>query len=216
VDLVHAVFEPRGAGPHPALVALHGWGANAFDLLGLAPHLCGGRLLVVCPQGPIELTVGPETSGYGWFPLALGQPPDIPAVASAGRLLDKFILSSLDRYPIDPRKLAVAGFSQGGFMAYLLALQRPDRFAAVAVLSSWFAKEIADALKLRPGGAYPPTLIHHGARDELIPVERVRDSAALLAELGVPVTTREFDMGHEINAQSLAHLSSWLRDRLVL
>ena len=37
MHLIHAIFEPPGDGPHPTILALHGRGANALDLLGLAP-----------------------------------------------------------------------------------------------------------------------------------------------------------------------------------
>ncbi|HEX2385639.1 MAG TPA: hypothetical protein VHL99_03700, partial [Candidatus Binatia bacterium] len=69
MQLAHTIFEPAGDGPHPTILALHGWGASAQDLLGLAPHLAGGRLLVICPQGPLEVPLGPQSIGYGWFPL---------------------------------------------------------------------------------------------------------------------------------------------------
>ena len=59
MQLVHTVFEPEGDEPYPTVLALHGWGANAMDLLGIAPHLCSGRFLVICPQGPVEVPLGP-------------------------------------------------------------------------------------------------------------------------------------------------------------
>ena len=59
MDLFHTLQHPAGPGPHPTIIALHGWGANAHDLFGLAPHLLGGEALVVCPQGPIEVPQGP-------------------------------------------------------------------------------------------------------------------------------------------------------------
>src|ERR1043166_8667894 len=83
MQLVHTIFEPAGEGPHPTILAFHGWGANAQDLLGLAPYLAGGRFLVICPQGPLEVPLGPHAMGYGWFPLTMGRPPDIPAIVSA-------------------------------------------------------------------------------------------------------------------------------------
>ena len=51
MQLVHTVYEPAGDGPHPAIVALHGWGANAMDLLGLAPYLVNGSVPLSRP-GP--------------------------------------------------------------------------------------------------------------------------------------------------------------------
>ena len=125
MQLAHAIFEPSGDGPHPTILALHGWGANAQDLLGLAPYLCGGRFLVICPQGPLEVPLGPRAVGYGWFPLTMGDPVNVPAIISARGELRAFLDSALKRYPVDRKKSIVLGFSQGGVMAYGLALAEP-------------------------------------------------------------------------------------------
>ena len=42
-----------------------------------------------------------------------------------------FLDDALERYPIDNKKLAVLGFSQGGVMAYSLGLGEPERFAVL-------------------------------------------------------------------------------------
>ena len=75
MELIHTAYQPSGRGPFPTLLTLHGRGANAFDLLGLAPYLCGGRFMVVCPQAPLETPIGPESVGYAWYPMSLGGPP---------------------------------------------------------------------------------------------------------------------------------------------
>src|SRR5690349_6033976 len=108
MQLIHAVHEPAGNGPHPTIIALHGWGANALDLLGLAPHLAGGRFLVICPQGRIEVPLGPM-SGYGWFPITMGGPLDAQAFANGVNDARNFIDAAMQRYPIDPNKLVVLG-----------------------------------------------------------------------------------------------------------
>ncbi len=213
--LVHSIFEPRGEGPHPTFVALHGWGANAFDLLGLAPFLCGGRFLVICPQGPVETPVGPGAVGYGWFPLTMGNPPDMRAVLSARDQLKAFLDLALARYPIDQKKLIVLGFSQGGVMAYTLALNEPGRFAALVVLSSWLPQELADTFSPKVDRERLPTLIQHGSRDELIEVDRARRSVEILRGLSIPITYREYDIRHEISPRSLADLSTWLEEKVV-
>ena len=45
MKLVHTIYEPGGPGPHPTIIAFHGWGASALDLLGVAPYLGDGRWL---------------------------------------------------------------------------------------------------------------------------------------------------------------------------
>ena len=214
MQLIHTLYEPSGAGPHPTILTLHGRGANAFDLLGLAPHLCQGRFLLICPQGPLETPIGPGATGYAWYPLTMGGPPDVAAMVSSQQKLQGFLDECLERYPIDPRKLALLGFSQGGVMAYILGLKMPERFAALAALSSWLPQEVFE--QAPPDAAQSlPTLVHHGSRDELIHVNRARAAVEKLREWRVPITYGEYDMGHEITARSLTDLSAWLEEKVI-
>ncbi|HTM10937.1 MAG TPA: alpha/beta hydrolase-fold protein [Verrucomicrobiae bacterium] len=215
MQLEHAIFEPSGEGPHPTILALHGWGANALDLLGLAPYLCGGRFLVICPQGPLTVPIGQHAVGYGWFPLTMGQPPDVPAIVSARDKLRAFLDAAINRYPIDGKKLVVLGFSQGGVMAHSLALAEPERFAGVAVLSSWLPKELLSLFSQADGKQLPPILVQHGSLDELIEIARARDSIEALRGLSSQVTYREYDMAHEIGPKSLGDLTEWLQEKVL-
>ena len=144
MDLLYTAHVPAGDGPHPAILLLHGWGASAHDLIGLAPVLHGGRTLVLCPQGPLAFQAGPGMLGYGWFPLVPGRPPDPAAIETARLQVEAFLDAALARYPIDRARLIVAGFSQGGFLAYQIALRAPARFAGLMALSSWLPQELAE------------------------------------------------------------------------
>ena len=211
--LLHTAYEPAGNGPHPTIIAFHGWGASGMDLLGLAPYLAGGRFLLLCPQGRIVVPLG-DAEGYGWFPLTMGAPPD-PAAFEAG-LNDAadFIDAARRRYPIDPKKLVLLGVSQGGVIAYGLALREPDRFAGLVALSSWLPQSVVNGLPSPPETRLA-ALVQHGTGDELIDIERGRESVERLRARNVAATYREFDMGHEISAASLGDLNSWLEDKIL-
>jgi len=211
--LAHTAHVPAGEGPFPALIALHGWGANAHDLFGLAPSIHDGEAVVLCPQGPVRVPIGGGMAGYGWFPMIPGQPPDEEAFLATAEALRRFVDMALERYPIDPARVALAGFSQGGIMAYELALRAPDRFAGLAALSSWFPEPLADRLPKLPGHEGFPILVVHGTRDSSIPVERAREAREALRPYGVALMYREFDMGHEIRADALRVILKWLEER---
>lgn len=213
MNLLHCVYEPPGEGPHPTVLALHGWGANALDLLGLAPYVAGGRLRFICPQGPVTVPLGP-TVGYGWFPLTAGGATDPQEFAAGLDALHGFLDGAVDRYSLDERKLVCLGFSQGGVMAYALALGEPTRFAGLVALSSWLPGALVNVLPAAERSQLP-VLVHHGVSDPMIEVTRGRHSVELLRQLGTPVTYREFDMGHEIDGKSLADLSGWLEQQLL-
>src|SRR5512139_2188980 len=91
MELLHTAHVPAGEGPFPTVVALHGWGASAHDLLGLAPFLHGGEALVLCPQGPVAFEVGPGMRGHGWFPIDPSRRFDVAGFAKGVAALKAFL-----------------------------------------------------------------------------------------------------------------------------
>jgi phospholipase/carboxylesterase len=213
MNLLYTAHVPAGDGPFPVVIALHGWGAGAHDLLGLAPLLFDGQAVVICPQGQVAVPFGGGQYGYGWFPLRLGEQTDVEAFRRAADALKEFVDEALERYPIDPRRVVAAGFSQGGMMAYHLALSDPSHFAGLVALSSWFPAELAEELPPAPGHQGLPVLILHGTRDDRIGVEKARESREALRPYGVAMTYREFDMGHEIRPDALKVVLQWLKEK---
>jgi phospholipase/carboxylesterase len=214
MNLIHTLFEPAGDGPHPAIIALHGWGANALDLLGLAPYIAAGKFIVICPQGPLEVPIGPIV-GYGWFPIRMGTPPTEEVVDAAVDHAAKFIDAALDKYPVNRRKLVLLGFSQGGVMAFRLAFRNPERFAALVGISTWFPPELKKSALANDAIQQLPTLIQHGRADDMIELSRAKESVEHLRELKVPLTYREYDCGHEITASGLEDLSEFLSAKVL-
>ena len=147
MDLLYTAHVPEGPGPHPTLIAMHGWGASAHDLIGLAPVLHRGQALVLCPQGPLAFQAGPGMVGHGWFPLTQTGPPDVQEIEKSLVILNAWIDEAVEQFPVDRSRLVLGGFSQGGFMAYLLALRSPERYKALLALSSWLPEELAKAIE---------------------------------------------------------------------
>jgi len=215
MDLLHTAHIPAGDGPFPTIIALHGWGASAHDLIGLAPIFDGGRSIVLCPQGPLAFQAGPGQVGYGWFPLTGGGEAD-PAEVEAGiEKLERFLDKAIDALAVERRKIAILGFSQGGVMAYALALHHPGTYAGLVALSSWLPDAMAESVPANPELANLPTLVIHGTRDGMISIDLARESRDALAKLGVSATYREYEMGHEINPEALRQIISWLDEKVV-
>jgi phospholipase/carboxylesterase len=138
----------------------------------------------------------------------------MPAILAAREQLWAFLDTAAKRYPIDQRQLMVLGFSQGGVMAYSLGLGDPQRFAALAALSTWLPPELLDNLPDATAVQRLPILVQHGSRDELVQVDRARQSVERLRQWRMPLTYREYEMGHEISARSLTDLSTWLDEKV--
>jgi polyhydroxybutyrate depolymerase len=74
------------------------------------------------------------------------------------------------RVRIDPQRIAVTGFSNGGLLSYRLVCERPDVFRLAVTVAG-------DAVGPRCTPARPVSMLHvHGARDSVIPVAGVKSS----------------------------------------
>jgi len=141
------------------------------------------------------------------------EPTDVEAFRHAADLLRDFVRQVVVRYPIDPERIVLAGFSQGGMMAFDLAMREPARFAGLVALSTWFPPQLAEDVPKLPEHEGFPVLVLHGTRDDRIEVERARESREALRPYGVALTYREFDMGHEIRQDALKVILQWLDDK---
>jgi phospholipase/carboxylesterase len=214
MELMHTAHVPAGSGPFPTILALHGFGASAHDLLGIAPLVQsvvpGEDVLFICPQGPMVLEPAPGQRAYAWFPLTEGRDVDPAALVGARGVLEGFLEDAMRVYPIDPERLVLMGFSQGGVMAYDLALGRPERYKALVALSSWLPDAVLQGLKDDEARSSLDTLLIHGTSDPMIAIDFAKQARAHLAGMGIEAAWGEYEMGHEINQTALRDLLGWL------
>jgi phospholipase/carboxylesterase len=213
LSLAHLVRWPvRAAGAPPLLILLHGIGSNEEDLMGLEPYL-DERFLIVSARAPHPYDWG----GYAWFEiewLSNGIAIDRDQAEQSRDLLVRFIGEVAAAYGADPARVFLMGFSQGAMMSGWVALTQPDLVAGAALMSGRVPDEvraqIADPEKLTG----KPFLVVHGTMDQVLPIQNGRASRDLLQRLPVELTYREYPMGHEVSAQSLADVVAWLSARL--
>ncbi|KAF9057862.1 Alpha/Beta hydrolase protein [Panaeolus papilionaceus] len=107
---------------------------------------------------------------------------------SAG-LLHDLIKYEIESNGIDPSRIVIGGFSQGGTMSLLTGLTGDFAFAGVACLSGWLPirnkfKEIAS-----PHAVSTNVFYGHGSADPLVRMQQFEDSAKNLVDLGIPRST---------------------------
>jgi phospholipase/carboxylesterase len=168
------------------LVLLHGWGADAHDLLPVGKLLTEGlkdRFEIVSLSAP-----QPHPSGLGrqWYPL---YPHEWEKVPNAILDLEKR-LSHLCFEHIPLSKTLLLGFSQGGAMALDLATR--IKFEGVFALSSYPHPE------WKPLKDIPPIFLCHGNIDQVVPKAASEKSFDILLKNGVEAELYFFDGGHEI------------------
>jgi len=208
--LVHRILPPRRllSGPAPAIILLHGRGADENDLLGLAEYL-DERLAVFSLRAPLPFEFG----GYTYFPLKDDGTADREMFLSSYRKLSEFADGVAGLPEVDAKRLYLMGFSMGTIMSYALALTRPEKFAGV-VAQSGFVRDHPDLVYRWKDLAKCPFIITHGTYDDVLPVSLARETKELFEESNAEVVYKEYPMGHEISSESLADVVMWLKTRL--
>ncbi len=209
--LYHKIMEPRQsiAGKPPALVLLHGRGANENDLLELSDYL-DERLFLISVRAPHPF---PGGTGYTWYELEdIGKPVQSEFAQSYSKL-KVFLDEIVTLYPIDPAKVFLLGFSMGAMMSLALSLTEPGRIAGV-IANSGFVPEESELNFQWEQVKGRPFFIAHGLYDPVIPVQFGRRSAELLRKAHADLTYREYEMGHQIGEECLNDLMQWLSQQL--
>ncbi|WP_419999717.1 serine hydrolase [Streptomyces boninensis] len=200
--------DPAATGPAPLLLDVHGGPHNAWNGTADPIHLYHQALVA---RGWSVLTLNPRASdGYGeaFYTAAQGK----WGTADAKDLLEP-LDALVAEQTADPDRLALAGYSYGGYMTCYLT-SRDDRFAAavaggvVSDLTSMAGtSDAGHYLSAFELGAPPwqdrahyaglspyarvedvrtPTLVLHGAADERCPVGQAEQWFTALRERGVP------------------------------
>lgn len=179
---------------------MHGWGANAEDVASLLPLLNLPDYQFVLPNAPYPYPYSPV--GKAWYDLRVENM--YQGLAESRQLLIDFLQSLESTTGVPLSRTILSGFSQGGAMTLDVGSKLP--LAGLAVMSGYLRP---DAVTADQKGI-PPTLITHGKYDEVVPIQAAWKVRETVESLGVAVKYHEFDMGHEINPQTLEVLRNFV------
>ena len=201
--------DPQLDSVHPTILALHGRGSNERDLINLAEFL-PKEFLWISPRGTFDL--GPDS--YEWFQITQIGKPDPAGLANALKTIDTFIDEIIENYPVDKNKLYLLGFSQGSIVCLSYALTKPGRVAGVIAQSGYIPHE--SGLQIDEAGLQgKPFILTHGVQDPMLPVDWARRSRDTLQKLETDLEYHEFNMGHNVTAESLAVINTWLEKQVI-
>jgi phospholipase/carboxylesterase len=200
------------------LIVMHGYGANEFDLLGIADYF-KEPLTVLSFRAPLPVQWG----GHAWYQLS--QNPDGTLLADdASRIeSEEKILAELpgilEETESDAKNIYLMGFSQGAAMCYSL-IGRHDLakhglgVKGVIAMSGYIPHDVMEPMATRRFDGLP-VFMSHGDEDMLVPAEGLTIAKEHLEKLGAKVDGRIYTrMGHSISDEVLADLTAWLTRQL--
>jgi phospholipase/carboxylesterase len=214
VELETLDIEPAGGEPELAVILLHGLGADGHDFEPIVPELkLQRRVRFVFPHAPVRpVTINGGYRMRAWYDIyafGLGAREDeigIRASAAAvGRLIDREVERGLD-----PGRIVLAGFSQGGAIALHAALREVRRLAGVLALSTYLPLAATLTAEKSAANAAIPILLAHGSDDPVIPIGLAEASRRALEAEGYAVDWRIYPMPHAVCAAEVGDIAAWL------
>lgn len=156
---------PAERAGRPLLVLLHGYGSHEHDLFGLASFL-PPAFVVAAVRAPLAPPF--PTPGWSWFPIEGVRARSADSVTAAAQALLDWVDVSTDA----SAAVGLLGFSQGAAVALQALRLSPDRFAFAVALAGFVADGDLPT-DARLAERRPPVFWGRGARDEVIPPERI-------------------------------------------
>lgn len=218
---MEAIVVDTGPNPAWAVIWLHGLGADGTDFEPVVPELGlpdTPAVRFIFPHAPYQ----PVTCNGGYVMRAWY---DIISLARDSREIDEAgLIASRQRVRsliaaetargIPARRIILAGFSQGGAVAYLTGLTHPERLGGIVALSTYIpsprllrAELVAEQLEV-------PVFAGHGDEDDVVAPELGEAARDLLRELGARPEWRSYPMPHSVCLEEIRDLGQWLGLRL--
>jgi phospholipase/carboxylesterase len=207
---VDAIQIETGARPEAAVIWLHGLGADGHDFEPIVPELRLKKpVRFVFPHAPIRpVTINQGMRMRAWYDiLQLGGGPEDDAGLRASQKITEDLIRAQS---LPPSKIVLAGFSQGGAIVLQTALRYPERLAGVMALSTYLPLAGTLAAERSEANRDLPIFMAHGQYDELIPIQRSRQSREHLEKLGYKIEWHEYPMPHSVCAPEIGDISAFL------
>lgn len=201
-----------------AVIWLHGLGASGNDFAPIVPELNLPESLgirFVFPHAPsIPVTINGGMVMPAWYDILsmdIDREIDQAQILQSADAIKALIDREIER-GIESDKIIVAGFSQGGAVAYETALSYPKTLAGLMTLSTYFATH--SSVEVNSANADLDIFISHGTQDPVVPEVLGQQALAHLKTKGFEPSYKTYPMQHEVCLPQITDISNWLQQRL--
>ncbi|MDY7115581.1 carboxylesterase [Halomonas sp. SSL-5] len=213
------IIDPRGGKPADACVfILHGLGADGRDFEPLIPALslpADASVRFILPHAPrLPVSINGGMVMPAWYDIkemSLDRRVDEAQLMTSAQRIQALVREQIG-LGVDSRRIILAGFSQGGAVAYQAALSFDRPLGGLLALSTYFAT--AESISLAEANRELPIEVHHGSFDPVVPEALGRAGFEKVKSLGYPAHYRQYPMAHAVCPQQVADIGHWLGKRL--
>ena len=197
------------------VIWLHGLGADGYDFAPIVPDLHlpeEAAIRFIFPHAPSRAVT--VNNGYvmpAWFDIlemGLDRRVDSAELLVSATAINRFIDRELES-GIDSRRIVLAGFSQGGAVAYQVCLSHDKPLGGLIAMSTYLAT--MDSIDLSPANLDLPIEVQHGLYDPVVPTALGIRAAEFLKDRGYAVRFRTYPMEHAVCSEQITHISEALQ-----
>jgi phospholipase/carboxylesterase len=207
--------------PRFSVIWLHGLGADGSDFAPIVPELgLAGRhgVRFIFPHAPaIPVTCNGGYVMPAWY--------DIIALDSSSRSVDEAgilgsrqairrLIARENQRGVPCSRIFVAGFSQGGAVAYTTALTHPELLAGVIALSTYIPSPQLIDKEATSANKSLPIFAAHGTDDNVVSPELGSHARDFLTGRGYSLEWHEWPMAHSVCLEEIREIGRWLGERM--
>lgn len=204
-----------------SVIWMHGLGADGSDFVPVVPELGldpSVRIRFVFPNAPaIPVTCNGGYVMPAWYDI-MSLDKDSRTVDVAGIVLSRQRIRDLiDREKelgIPSHRIFLAGFSQGGAVAYTTGLTHPEPLAGIVALSTYLPVPTLVSEEASEANRHTPIFIAHGSEDDVVAPELGLLARDFLQQHGYALQWREYPMPHSVCLEEMQDMGAWLNERI--
>jgi len=185
------IIEPLSKGkPKQAIILCHGYGGDGKDisLLAINWQRFLPDAIFLCPNAPEICSVNPK--GFQWFDLEIEKEEVILEKSLvAEKKLTLFLDQVLDNFQLEPKNLALIGFSQGCMMSIQVGMKNKKEINCVIGYSG---KVINQKHLLENINSKPKIFLMHGDNDTIVLPTHLLEAKEYFTKCGIKIKTKLF------------------------
>ena len=208
---------------HPtfSVIWLHGLGADGSDFVPVVPELGLPEtpgIRFIFPHAPsLPVTCNGGYLMPAWYDI-ISLDSDNRHVDAAGILKSRQAICRLiereNQRGIPSHNIFLAGFSQGGAVAYMTALTYPEKLAGLLALSTYIPTPDLLLEEATPVNKQIPIFAAHGIWDDVVSPKLGLAARDLLLEHAYALVWHEYPMQHSVCMEEIQAIGAWLAARI--